>query len=235
VGTNGLLANSARCVNAGIRSNTEDEMDIPTVTATRREQSGTNKMRRLRAEGKLPGVMYGKKKDNVNLTFSYDQVAKLVKDSSLVVDLDVDGEKQTVLMRGLQRDHLGDNFHHVDFLRIELTEKVRLRLPINFVGTPIGAATGGLLEIMHGGVDCLCPADRIPKRLEVMVVDLNVDDSIQFKDLKLPEGAELLQNPDAIVIKCAKARRAAALDRAAELKDAGAAEGTAPAADAAKK
>ena len=230
-----MLANSAMCVNAGIRFNTEDEMDIPTVTATRREQSGTNKMRRFRAEGKLPGVIYGKKKDNINLTFSYDDVAKLVKDSSLVVDLEIDGEKQTVLMRGLQRDHLGDSFHHVDFLRIELSEKVRLRLPINFVGTPIGAATGGLLEIMHGGVDCLCPADRIPKRLEVMVVDLKVDDSIHFRDLVLPDGAELLQNPDAIVIRCAKARRAAALDLVAETKAAGPAEPEAPAAEAEKK
>lgn len=191
-------------------------MDIPTVTATVREESGTNKMRRLRADGKLPGVVYGKKKDNINLTFSYAEVANLVKDSSLVVELEINGEKQTVLMRGLQRDHLGDHFHHVDFLRINLSEKVRLRLPLNFAGTPAGAAKGGLLEIMHAAVDCWCPADRIPKRLEVLVVDLNVDDSIKFKDLNLPEGAESLHNPDAIVVRCAKARRAAALDRAAE-------------------
>ncbi|MDC1142972.1 50S ribosomal protein L25 [Planctomycetota bacterium] len=204
-------------------------MDIPTVVATRREESGTNKMRRFRAEGKLPGVMYGKKQENINLTFSYADVVGLVKDSSLVVNLEVDGKTETVLMRGLQRDHLGDHFHHVDFLRIDLSEKVRLRLPINFVGTPIGAATGGLLEIMHAAVDCLCPADRIPKRLEVKVVDLKVDDSIQFKDLELPEGAELLQSPDAIVIKCAKARRAAALDRAAEVKAGAPADPAAPA------
>ena len=72
-------------------------MDIPTITATRREDSGTNKMRRLRADGKLPGIVYGKKQDNISLTFSYDEIAKLVKDSSLVVELEIDGKSRQCL------------------------------------------------------------------------------------------------------------------------------------------
>ncbi|MCA8910686.1 MAG: 50S ribosomal protein L25 [Planctomycetes bacterium] len=196
-------------------------MQIPTLKASRRENSGTKAMRKLRAEGHLPGVLYGKGEGNINLQFSYTDVEKLVHDASHVVELDLGDGKQTALVRGLQRDHLGDNLQHIDFIRINLDEKVKLRLPLTFVGTPRGAAHGGLLEVLHGDVEVNCPADKIPKYVEVEVTKLEVDDSLKFKDLSIPEGAELIPNPEGIVVKCAQARRAAALNKAQELQEAG--------------
>ena len=196
-------------------------MQIPTLKASRRENSGTKAMRKLRAEGHLPGVLYGKGEGNINLQFSYTDVEKLVHDASHVVELDLGDGKQTALVRGLQRDHLGDNLQHIDFIRINLDEKVKLRLPLTFVGTPRGAAHGGLLEVLHGDVEVNCPADKIPKYVEVEVTKLEVDDSLKFKDLSIPEGAEMIPNPEGIVVKCAQARRAAALNKAQELQEAG--------------
>ena len=199
-------------------------MQIPTLKTERRALSGTKAMRKLRANGGLPGVLYGHGEDNINLSFDYRDVEQLVRDAYHVVELDFGDAKQTALVRGLQRDHLGDNLHHIDFIRIKLTDKVKLNLPIHFIGTPRGAAHGGLLEVMHGEVAIQCPASNVPKYVEQEVAKLEVGDSIRYNELNLPEGAELLANPEGIVVKCAQARRA---------EEAKVAPGTAPAAGAA--
>jgi large subunit ribosomal protein L25 len=191
--------------------------NIPVLKASRRTLSGTKHMRKLRAVGRLPGVIYGHGKECINLELETRDIQKLLDDSSHVIELELDGEKQYVLLRALQRDHLGDNLHHIDFARLKLTDMVKLRVPLSFVGTPKGASTGGLLEVLNGEVEIRCPADRIPQSIEIDVSVLDVGENIFFKDVPLPEGAELLPNPEGIVVKCAQARRAAALARAAEL------------------
>ena len=199
-------------------------MQVPTLKASRRELSGTKAMRKLRADGGLPGVLYGKGEGNINLQFDYSDIDQLVHDASHVVEIDLGDDKQIALVRGLQRDHLGDNLHHIDFIRISLEDKVKLRLPLNFVGTPRGASHGGLLEVLRGDVEVHCPASNIPKYIEVEVTQLEVDQSVKFKDLNLPAGAELIPNPEGIVVKCAQARRAAALTKAQEAEAAKAAK-----------
>src|SRR5690606_8429046 len=105
-------------------------MQIQALKAERREHSGTKAMRKLRANGGLPGVLYGRGNENINLSFNYRDIEKLVKDASHVVELDIGGEKQPALVRALQRDFLGDYLQHIDFVRIDLQSKVRLRLPL---------------------------------------------------------------------------------------------------------
>lgn len=189
-------------------------MKAPTLAASRRENSGTKAMRKLRAAGELPGVLYGKGAENLNLKFSYAQVEKLVHNANHVVELDIGGTKQHALMRGLQRDGFGNLLQHVDFMRIDLSEKIRLLIPLRFLGTPKGAAHGGLLEVMHSDVPVLCPAENVPTYIEVEVTHLDVTDAVRYKDLKLPEGAELNVNPEFVVVKCAHARRAEELEPA---------------------
>ena len=182
-------------------------MQIPALKAERRAISGTKAMRKLRANGGLPGVLYGRGDDNINLSFSYRDVEKLIREAYHVVELDFGDAKQPALVRGLQRDHLGDALHHIDFIRIDLADKVKLNMPVHFLGTPRGAAHGGLLEVLHGEVPILCPASAIPKYIEVEVTHLEVGDSIRYKDLQLPEGAELTSSGEIHVVKCAQARR----------------------------
>jgi large subunit ribosomal protein L25 len=187
-------------------------------------------MRKARAEGHMPGVLYGKGQDNVNLLFAARDIEGLVKNEDHVVQLEMDGRAEYALMRALQRDHMGDVIQHIDFVRVDLADKVRVLIPLSFLGTPKGASHGGLLEVSHGEVEIKCPVDRIPKHLEVEVTQLEVDESIALKDLKLPQGAEPLLRPDTIIVKCSQARRAD-LEEAAVA--AAAAPGAAAAADAA--
>jgi large subunit ribosomal protein L25 len=211
-------------------------MQVPALPAERREGSGTKAMRKLRASGELPGVLYGKGAENVNLKLKTAAVEKLIHAAAHVVELDIAGDKQHALMRGLQRDSFGNELQHIDFLRISLDEKIKLSLPLRFLGTPKGAAHGGVLEIMHSDIHVLCPAASVPRYLEVEVTHLDVTDAVRFKEVKLPEGAELLHNPEGVVIKCAHARRAEELEAptpaaaAAAVPGAPAAPGATPAA-----
>lgn len=207
-------------------------MQIPVLKAERRANSGTKAMRKLRANGGLPGVLYGRGGENINLQFSLRDIEKLVHDADHVVELDIGDGRQTALVRGLQRDFMGDHLQHIDFIRIDLHDKVRLKLPLKFVGTPRGASHGGLLEVMRGEVEVHCPASRIPKFIEVEVTQLEVDQAVRFKDLNLPEGADLIPNPEGLVVKCAQARRATETAAAPGAPAAGA---PAPAAAAAAK
>jgi large subunit ribosomal protein L25 len=190
-------------------------MQIRTLTAERRAISGTKAMRKERANGRMPGVLYGRGQDNVNLLFSSKDIENIVKDAAHVVQLHFGDEPQYALVRALQRDFLGDAIQHIDFVRIDLSEKVRLRIPLSFLGTPKGATHGGLLEVSHGDIETMCPADRIPRYIEVEVTNMEVGDQLTVKDLNLPEGSETILGPDVVVVKCAQARRAAALEAAA--------------------
>lgn len=186
-------------------------MEIPAISAERREARGTKAMRKLRAAGRIPGVLYGKGQDNFNLSFDYRSVEDLVKNEERVVELEIEGSTQHALVRALQRDHFGDTLQHIDFVRVDLDDKVHLSIPLHFVGTPKGTSHGGMLEIVRAGLEAKLPARNIPKYIEVEVGGLDVDDFMRFKDLPLPEGAELLDNSEGIVARCIKARRAAAI------------------------
>lgn len=209
-------------------------MQIPVLKAEPRTNSGTKAMRKLRANGGLPGVLYGRGGENVNLQFSLRDIQKLVHEADHVVELAMGDVKQTALVRGLQRDFMGDHLQHIDFIRIDLHEKVRLKLPLKFVGTPRGAAHGGLLEVMRGEVEVHCPATSIPKYVEIEVTHLEVDQAVRFKDLKLPKDADLIPNPEGLVVKCAHARRATEEAPGATAAAPGAAPAAAAAAPAAK-
>ncbi|CAG1770261.1 partial 50S ribosomal protein L25, partial [uncultured bacterium] len=83
-------------------------MAIPALKAEVRTTVGTKQNRKLRAEGKLPGVLYGKGKENVNLLLDSLAVKKLMHDAEHVVELDLAGAKSHALMRAAQMDHFGD-------------------------------------------------------------------------------------------------------------------------------
>ncbi len=192
-------------------------MDIRTVSAQRRTALGSKAMRKARAAGNTPGVIYGKGDENVNLLLDSRTVDSLIEESAHVVELDIGGEKQHALIRAIQRDYLGDSITHIDFVRVALDDEVRARLPIRFVGTARGTAHGGLLEVLRGEVAIYCQASAIPRQIEVDVTQLDVGDAIRFRDLSLPAGARLVLNPKGLVVACTQARRAAALAKADEI------------------
>lgn len=187
--------------------------DVPTLGANKRDALGSRKVSALRDEGRLPAQVYGHAKGNVNLSLNTHEVTNLLRTRPSMIALDIDGESQTVLIKDVQFDTFGQNILHIDFMRVDPDEMVEVSVALDVFGTPKGADDGGRLEILRNIVHMKVRADRIPGEIQLNASPLKVGDTITFSDIPLPEGAELLENPNGLVVSCSLSKRAAAAAR----------------------
>lgn len=169
-----------------------------TLKASRREGRGKGTARKMRADGKLPGVVYGADANPVPVTLDTHDTEHLFHSISVdntIVNLEVEGDKVPVptLVREIQTHPTRSEILHVDFYRIQTGVEVELEVPVRLEGSPKGVRDeGGVLEqpIHHVPVRCI-PAN-IPEEFVVDVTELEVGDSLHVEDLTLPEGVEVL-------------------------------------------
>jgi len=191
-----------------------------TLHAKKREASGTRACRRLRAEGEVPAVLYGHKEETVALQVSVDELEKALRRHARMLELQIDDRKDTVLLREVQYDALGDEVVHVDFVRVALDETITLEVPIQLKGKP--KVEHAVLQQTLGVIEIECLPANIPDAIIVPAADLTLGQSIQVGDIVPPEGITIVTEPEIIVATLT----AAAAEEAIE---AVAAEGEAPA------
>ena len=178
-------------------------MATASLNAEVRSETGKGVARKLRAAGKVPGVIYGHGREPMALTLNareFDRLAERVRITSTVIELALDGKTARTLVRELQRDPIKRTILHVDFQELVAGEKVNVTVPIRFVGTPEGVKTGGgiLEEIVHH-VHIECDPANIPDHIDVDVSALTIGHSLHVSDLKLPEGVEVTDEPGTTV------------------------------------
>ncbi len=170
------------------------------VTAERRACRGTREARRLRCQGKVPGVVYGHKEEPVSLSLAREELERIIRHGVHVVDLKTDGAVQKALIRDVQWDHLGLQLLHVDFARVAEDERVTVNVPIEVRGVAPGVTAGGVLDQPIHSVEVECLVTSVPDSIRVNVGDLQIDSAIHVRDLKLPPGVTVLGDPDQIVV-----------------------------------
>lgn len=176
-----------------------------TLEARTRKGEGKGEARKLRAAGKIPAVVYGKGEKPVPIELeheSFHNSMRGISGENLLINLNVDGKsaKKKALIRDVQRDPVDGHLLHIDFMHISMKEKIRVDVPIELVGTPIGVKDfGGIMSwvIRELEVSCL-PAD-IPDKITVDVSELKIHDSVHIKDLPL-QKVEILDNPERTVV-----------------------------------
>ena len=171
-----------------------------TLKAELRETTGKGAARRMRREGKIPAVVYGRDEETRPLTVDAHDFQVLVKEHSLdttLVDLEIDGDKEPVqtLVVEVQAHPYKPEVLHVDFQQIHAGEKVTVEVPINLSGTPEGVREGGVLQQIMYVVELECAVEAIPEDFEVDVSELLIGDSIHISDLAVPEGVEFHVDP----------------------------------------
>src|SRR5688500_355787 len=169
------------------------------VTAKPRSELGSRANKRLRDSGFIPGVIYGHKEAVVPVTLPKKEVAGFLAKGAHVFDIALDGKSEKVLVKEVQYDHLGQELLHVDFARVSLDEKVEVTVPLELKGEPKGEAEGGVLQQIVAELEVECLVTDIPDRIIHNVSEMNVDDALHIKDLKLPPGVRALQDEDLIV------------------------------------
>jgi large subunit ribosomal protein L25 len=174
-------------------------MKIEELKAESRSARGSASARRLRAEGKVPGVLYGHGQDVVMLAFDQGALQEALGTGHQLVTLNVGGRQERALVKEVQFDTWGREILHVDLSRVALDETVTVNVEIVGHGTPKAILAGNVLEQPLHRLEVACKADAIPDAIRVEVGDLEADGKIHVRDLKLPEGVRALVDPDTIV------------------------------------
>jgi len=161
------------------------------LVAEARDGTGKGVARKLRAAGRIPAVVYGRKRAAQSVTVSPEELQKLLRGAAglnTLIDLTLAGSTSTVLVKGLQRDPVRGRYLHADFYEVDLTQKVTVAVPIHLIGKAAGTDFGGILDhpLRELLIDCL--PREIPQSIDVDVTALNVNDSIHVSDLRLAPG-----------------------------------------------
>jgi large subunit ribosomal protein L25 len=215
-------------------------MDFAKVNVEVRSGTGKGGSRKVRAAGKVPGVVYGLKVEPITVTFNEKELLTSLdkeKRRNTVLELSITGdgksEKVTAMLREAQINPLSRRLVHVDFLRVDLDTEVHVTVPLVLTGKAIGTTNGGNLHQSLHVIPVAAKPAAIPTKLEVDVTPLEIGDALHVSDLKLGEGVRALLDPrDAIAsVVAPKAEKVEA--EAAPVEGAVPAEGAAGAAPAA--
>lgn len=175
--------------------------DLVTLNAERRESTGKGAARKLRQAGKVPAVIYGSGRSAEALSVprtDLDKYAGSLRGSTLV-QLAVDGQTVSAVVREIQRHPTRKVITHVDFYEIHAGERISLDVPVVMVGSPDGVRNqGGVLEQFIRELEIEVLPKDIPERVEVDVTALRVHGSIHVRDLEVPD-ARVLTDPNRTV------------------------------------
>ena len=194
-----------------------------TITATLRSAKGTGASRRLRRESKVPGIVYGAGKDAVSVEFDAKALFMEFRHEAFhasIIDLNLDGKKESVLLRDYQLHPVRNTLQHIDFQRVSATEKIHVKVPFHFVNAEIAPGVklgGGIVAHINTEADVSCLAKDLPEFIEVDLANLDMGHSIHLSEIKLAKGVEFVQlahGNDLAVASIAKTRGSVADDAA---------------------
>ena len=174
-----------------------------TIKATGRKDEGKGASRRLRHAGQVPAVVYGGKSEPVSIQVEHEKTWIASQNEwfySSILDLEIDGKVESVLLRDMQRHPFKQRIMHLDFQRVEANQALRASVPLHFINeekSPAGKSAGVVVthELTQLEVSCL-PKD-LPGHIEVDLSELKAGDTIHLSQVKLPAGVELPHKVDA--------------------------------------
>ena len=167
--------------------------EILTIAAQRRERAGKGPARAARRAGRVPGVIYGSKKDPAMITLDPRELERELKTGGFlatIYNVSIDQDKERVLPRDVQFDPVTDRAILVDFLRVSAATSVTVQVPVNFLNeeeSP-GLKRGGLLNVVRHEIEMTCRADAIPSGIDIDLTGLDIGDSIHISMITLPDG-----------------------------------------------
>lgn len=170
--------------------------EIPDLVAEARAGTGKGAARQARREGKVPGIVYGDHKDPVPVAFNFNELLTKLRAGrfmSTLWNLKVEGQDDVrVICRSVQKDVVKDLPIHVDFMRLRRTSKVKLFIPVEFVGHENcpGLRKGGTVVTVRSEVELIVTAGDIPDHITVDLSGLEIGDGVHIEDVTLPAGAK---------------------------------------------
>jgi large subunit ribosomal protein L25 len=178
-----------------------------------REEKGKQLVKRLRKGGLVPAVVYKGGTESLSLKLSGKDFLKVIgtkAGANVIINLQISGQDKkgssknandkTVMIKEIQRDPVHGNVLHIDFNEISLTETLEVKVKVEPKGEAIGVKEGGTLERVMWEIEVECLPTQIPEKIEVDITNLKINDDVFVKDIVVPEGVKVLQDPELIVM-----------------------------------
>ena len=167
-----------------------------------REVTGKSAIRKLRNDETMPAVLYGLK-DNLNLVVNPKELKKLLleKGRNALIELDIEGNsKRSVVLKEYQAHPLKAGWLHADFLEVDVTKKIKVKVPVILVGTAPGEKMGGIVNHILRQIEVESIPKNIPEKIEVAMGEVQLNDVIHVSDLSVGENVLIINSPgDAVV------------------------------------
>jgi len=174
------------------------------VAAQNRAETGKNVNRRLRAQGMIPGVVYGEKKESVQVAVSPREIAAILKSASgenTLFDLDLGGSRRKVILKEYQTEPIKGRLLHADFYEVALDKELDVKVHIELVGTAIGVKRdGGIVDFVTRELEISCLPTQIPDKIVVEITDLELGKHLRVSDLKIDPKLKVLTEPGLVVV-----------------------------------
>lgn len=165
--------------------------------AESRGQSGKGVARRLRRKGEVPAVIYGAHLEPQMIVLNHNEVIKHLDHEAVyshILDVTIDGKTEKAILKGVQRNPARFQILHLDFLRVNMSEVVKVHVPLHFINehSSVGGKKGGIAAHSLVDVEVSCLPLLLPEYIEVNMVGLDVGDSLHLSDLVMPAGVEIV-------------------------------------------
>jgi large subunit ribosomal protein L25 len=198
--------------------------------ARNRAGEGSAVSRRIRREGRIPAVVYGRSGKALSIELNALEFVNNAKgiSESTIVTINIEGQTRQAFVKDTQRNIIDGKLLHVDFYEVEAGVSLRARVSIHIYGNPVGVREGGILELPLHEIEVECLPGDLPERIDVDISELKANQSIHVRDLALGSGVRIISNTDQVValVKFARAEAEAAVEgeaapaETAEVKDA---------------
>jgi large subunit ribosomal protein L25 len=166
-----------------------------TLKANLRDGGGKGSARKLRAQGRVPGILYGHGMDPIKVAVDDRDLYHVLHTdagSNVLVDLHVGKDQHLAMPREIQRDHIRGQFLHIDFLVVRRDEKITVDVPVHLTGESHGVKEGGVVEHHLWDLKVECLPTNVPQSIEADISALGIGDSLTVSQIQVPSGVTVL-------------------------------------------
>jgi large subunit ribosomal protein L25 len=174
------------------------------VPAQKRAETGKNVNRRLRAQGHIPGVVYGHRSEPVSVSVSPKEIGAILRSASgenTLFDLELEGSRRKVILKEYQVEPIKGRLLHADFYEVALDQLIQVSVHVEVQGVPVGVKVqGGVLDFVSRELEIECLPTDIPERIVVDVSELEIGKHLRVSDLKLADNLRMLTEPEVVIV-----------------------------------
>lgn len=171
------------------------------LTVEKRDLKGNKDLRQLRQDMKIPGVYYSYDGSNILFQISNNEVKNAIQSGANIFTVNVGGNEQNVVFKSVQYHPVTEQIIHIDLYGVDMNKPISIKIPIVYVGTPLGVSTeGGVVVTNLNEIEILCLPSDIPENIEVDISNVSIGENIQAGDVDLGDKFKLVTMEDSTLM-----------------------------------